>query len=149
MNYSCHIKFSHILSHQAHLWVCFCSFYLHLLSTKDDQTAHLRPHIMVYFFKLSFKKTLPPGAGAPGYTIVPRLPLTATKKLQHNHRGLSDTVKPLLHILKPQPAHLLQLYVYINCHPLYTQTEVAYIPCLLNDCVKEERQQIFCFSAVT
>lgn len=69
--------------------------------------CHLRKHFR--------QEPVPQVTSAPGHTIVLRLPLTAAKKLQHNHCGLSDTVKPLLHILKPQPAHPLQLYVYINC----------------------------------
>lgn len=46
------------------------SFNLHLLSTEDDQSAHLQPYIMFFFFflfSLSFKKYLPSGTGAPGH----------------------------------------------------------------------------------
>lgn len=103
---------------------------LHLLSTEDDQSAHLRPHIMFFLFFFFFHCRLRTSAwnwcpGSHPGTIVLRLPLTTAKKLQHNRCGLSDAVKPLLHIPKPHPAQPLQLYAYPNS-ALYSSTSPSH-----------------------
>lgn len=68
-------------------------------------------------FLLSFKKILPSWTTAPGHIwgqCRPDCCDNAAMEIRHNQCGLSDTVRLLVHVLKPQPAHPLRSTLNIN-----------------------------------
>lgn len=71
-------------------------------------------YTVVLCFLLSFKKMLPSWSTAPGHTRGQSLLWQRSAELQHNGGGLSNTVRLLVHVLKPHPAHLLRSSPPIN-----------------------------------